>query len=104
LTKQKSYRLSNETLKKIEYLARTKEKIPGNLKGKNTLVVEESININYKIQTKDKLFIQNLAIDFLIDQYNETKDENILTTIKTLKEKEIKKELKEIETNKKGEL
>jgi hypothetical protein len=104
LTKQKAYRLSNEALKKIEYLAKTKEKIPGNLKGKNTLVVEESININYKIQTKDKLFIQNLAIDFLISEYNKTKDKNILEVIKTLKERAIQKELEKIKTNIKGEL
>jgi hypothetical protein len=103
LTKQKAYRLSNEALKKIEYLAKTKEKISGSSKGKNTLVIEESININYKIQTKDK-FIQDLAIDFLIDQYNETKDENILTTIKILKERAIQKELEEIKTYIKGEL
>jgi hypothetical protein len=103
LTKQKAYRLSNEALQQVNYLAKTKEKIPGSSKGKNTLVIEESININYKIQTKDK-FIQDLAIDFLIDKYNETKDENILTTIKILKERAIQKELEEIKTYIKGEL
>jgi hypothetical protein len=101
MSKQKAYRLSNEALKKIEYLAKTKEKIPGSLKGKNTLVIEESININYKIQTKDK-FLQDLAIDFLIDQYNETKDESIFIVVKILKERAIQKELEEIEMNKKG--